>query len=182
MKLTWARALFALSIATAPSPLYAQSPTAADASAFGLGTLIRPLKVEQLTVHEKAQALPAEIKARVHFFIINGIDPLYSSNLNGAAAYFRSIGFTNTNCYQITSAPKVRRQIEAVRRSDPEARIVLLGYSLGANAARSMANNLQRDGIEIDCLIYLGGDTVLNTASSKPANVKRSSTSQATAR
>jgi hypothetical protein len=171
----------ALALSATPTALSAQesptSPVQTSPSAqpqpfaLGLGSLIHPLKLEKLTLHEQAQAIPQEKKDRVHFFLINGLDPLYSGNLNGVAAYFRSIGFANTSCHQLPSTWKVRRQIETIRRSDPEARIVLLGYSAGANFVRSLANNVQRDGIQIDCLIYLGGDTVFNSPSSRPPNV-----------
>ena len=86
------------------------------------------------------------------------------------AEYFRTIGFTNTSSYQFPMTWKVRRQIETLR-TDPEARIVLLGFSVGANCVRSLANDLQRDGVYIDCLVYMGGDTIFNTCNSKPANV-----------
>ena len=153
------------------SPVQTSSSAQPQPSAPGLGSLIHPLKLEKLNLHEQAQAIPQEKKDRVHFFLINGIDPLYSGNLNGVAAYFRSIGFANTSCYQFPSTWKVRRQIETIRRSDPEARIVLLGYSAGANIVRLLANNVQREGIHINCLIYLGGDTVFNSPSSRPPNV-----------
>ena len=136
-----------------------------------LGALLHPVKLHELTLQEEAQAIPQEKKDRVHFFLINGLDPLQASNVHGVAAYFRSIGFANTSSYQFPSTPKVRRQIEALRRTDPEARIVLLGFSVGANCVRGLANNLQKDGVTIDCLIYVGGDTVFNSPSSRPANV-----------
>jgi hypothetical protein len=153
------------------SPIQTLPSLQPQPSAPGLGSLIHPLKLEKLTLHEQAQSIPQEKKDRVHFFLINGLDPLYSGNLNGVAAYFRSIGFANTSCHQFPSTWKVRRQIETIRRSDPEARIVLLGYSAGANFVRSLANNVQRDGIHIDCLIYVGGDTIFNSPSSRPQNV-----------
>jgi hypothetical protein len=153
------------------SPVQTSSSAQPQPSALGLGSLIHPLQLEKLNLHEQAQAIPQEKKDRVHFFLINGLDPLYSGNLNGVAAYFRSIGFPNATCYQFPATWKVRRQIETIRRSDPEARIVLLGYSVGANFVRSLANNVQREGIHIDCLIYLGGDTVFNSPSSRPPNV-----------
>jgi hypothetical protein len=153
------------------SPIQTLPSLQPQPSAPGLGSLIHPLKLEKLTLHEQAQSIPQEKKDRVHFFLINGLDPLYSGNLNGVAAYFRSIGFANTSCHQFPSTWKVRRQIETIRRSDPEARIVLLGYSAGANFVRSLANNVQRDGIHIDCLIYLGGDTIFNSSTSRPPNV-----------
>jgi hypothetical protein len=135
--------------------------------------MLRTFPAEKLTLQEDARSVPQEQKDRVHFFLINGLDPAYAGNLNGLAAYYRSLGFTNTTCYQFPAAWKVRRQIEQVRRSDPEARIVLLGYSIGANFARGVANSLARDNITIDCLVYVGGDTIFNTPSSRPTNVAK---------
>jgi hypothetical protein len=157
------------------SPLPAQSSANVELqpSAWGLGTLIHPLNLDEVTLRQQAEAIPQEKKNRLHFFLINGFDPLYSGNLNGVAAYFRSIGFANTSCYQFPWTWRVRRQIETIRHSDPEAGIVLLGYSVGANFVRSLANQLQREGISIDCLIYLGGDTIFNTRSSRPDNVRQ---------
>jgi hypothetical protein len=173
--------LLALIFSATPANLSAQENTAPPAlpspsaqpqpSARTLGTLLRPLKLNELTLREQAQAIPQEKKDRVHFFLINGLDPLQASNLHGVAGYFRSIGFANTSSYQFPSTWKVRRQIETLRRSDPEARIVLLGFSVGANCVRGLANNLQRDGIYLDCLVYVSGDTVFNSPSSRPPNV-----------
>ncbi len=171
--------LFTLAFFATQAKLQAQevrpvpaSPSAEpQPSVWGLGALIHPLQLDEVNIREQVRTIPQDKKDRVHFFLVNGLDPLYSGNLNGVAAYFRSIGFTNTNCYQFPSTPKVRRQIETLRRSDPEARIVLLGFSVGANCVRGLANNLQRDNIAIDSLIYIGGDTVFNTPTSKPANV-----------
>lgn len=160
----WSRLLVVL--AFTPAVVHAQ-----PAAPPRLGRLLHPVKTDKLTLHEEAHAIPQAQKDRVHFFLINGLDPLQASNIHGVAAYFRSIGFANTSSYQFPQTPKVRRQIEALRRSDPEARIVLLGFSVGANCVRGLANNLNKDGVHIDCLIYVGGDTVFNTPTSKPANV-----------
>jgi hypothetical protein len=138
---------------------------------WSVGYFLRPMKLDELTLREQANAIPQPKKDRVHFFLINGFDPLYLSNLKGMAAYCQAIGFTNTTCGPMTSTWNFRRQIATVRRSNPEARIVLLGYSLGANCARSVANSLKSDGIAIDCLIYVGGDTIANTPESRPSNV-----------
>ena len=140
-------------------------------SVWGLGALIHPLQLDDLKLREQARGIPQDKKDHVHFFLINGLDPFYSANLNGLAAYCRSIGFTNTACYQMPSAWRVRREIETIRRYDSQAHIVLLGYSFGANLARSIANEMRADGTFIDCLIYVGGDTIFNTAQSRPQNV-----------
>jgi hypothetical protein len=157
--------------AQAVRPVPAAPGAEPQPAVWGLGALIHPLQLDEVNFREQVRAIPQDQKDRVHFFLINGLDPLWSGNLNGLAAYFRSIGFVNTTCYQFPATPKVRQQIETLRRNDPDARIVLLGFSVGANCVRGLANSLQRDGVAIDALIYLGGDTVFNTPASKPANV-----------
>ncbi len=47
----------------------------------------------------------------------------------------------------------------------------MLGYSAGANRARQLANELNAKGVRVDLLVYLGGDTIDNTAASRPPNV-----------
>jgi hypothetical protein len=162
--------LLAFVFSAIPSTLHTQEKAPPSAN-LTLGALLHPIKLNEVTLREQAQAIPQEKRDRVHFFLINGLDPLQATNVHGVAAYFRSIGFTNTSSYQWPSTPKVRKQIETLHRTDPEARIVLFGFSVGANCVRGLANNLQKDGIPIDCLIYAGGDTIFNSPSSKPANV-----------
>ncbi len=152
-------------------PAPASPTTETQPAEWGLGASIHPLQLDALTLSEQVRAISQEKKDRVHFFLINGLDPFYCANLNGLAAYCRAIGFANTACYQMPSAWRVRLEIETIRRRDPQARIVLLGYSFGANLARSIANGMQADGTFLDCLIYVGGDTILNTPSSRPQNV-----------
>jgi hypothetical protein len=141
--------------------------------ALGLGYVLHPLRNGTVTLPEKAQALPGCQRDRVHFFMINGVDPLYLGNLNGLAAYFRSIGFVNTSCWQFPLTCEVGKRITELRQQCPEARIVVLGYSAGANCARSLAQKLGREGIHLDRLIYLGGDTVFDVPESCPENVGR---------
>jgi hypothetical protein len=140
-------------------------------STWDFGAWMHPLQLDDVKLREQVRAIPQDNKDRVHFFLINGLDPFYSANLNGLAAYCRSIGFTNTACYQMPSRWKVKREIETIRRNDPQARIVLLGYSFGANLARSITNEMQADNTFINCLIYVGGDTIFNTPDSRPRNV-----------
>jgi hypothetical protein len=159
-------ALLVFALAGVPSVVCAQPLR-------GLGSRFHPLQIPDNGLGEQAQAVPQEQKDRVHFFLVNGFDPAYSANLNGLAAYCRSIGFTNTTCLQMAAAGKLKRQIMAIRASDPDARVILLGYSWGANIVRSLANSWERDGIMIDGIVYLAGDTISNSSSSRPGNVRR---------
>jgi hypothetical protein len=167
----WSRYALALAITAIPAVLHAQD-SAPPIQAYGLGALLHPLRTEQLALPEQTLAIPQVQRDRVHFFLINGGDCLYKGNLNGVAAYFRSIGFANTSCHHFLATSQVRQQIEALHRCDPQARVVLLGFSTGANCARALANGIESEGVPIECLIYVSGDTILNTPSSRPANVK----------
>jgi hypothetical protein len=141
--------------------------------ALGVGYVLHPLRNETSNLAEQAQAIPACQRDQVHVFLINGIDPLYFGNLNGLAAYYRSIGFVNTSCWQFPLTCEVGKRITEIRQQCSEARIVVLGYSMGANCARALAQKLGRDGIYLDRLIYLGGDTIFDGPTSCPASAGR---------
>ncbi len=151
------------SAATSPRPV---------PSAPGLGFL-NPLEMPRPEIERRSHALTQEQLQRTHLFVVNGLDPLYWSNLNGTVEYLRSIGFKNAHCVQLYEAGSFRGDIAEVRKKDPGGRIVLLGYSSGANGARALANQLAGDHVELDLLVYLGGDTIFNTPDSKPGNAKR---------
>jgi hypothetical protein len=63
-----------------------------------------------------------------------------------------------------------RQRIRAVRQLDPGARIVVVGFSTGANCVRKLAHELKEDGVRLDLLVYLGGDTIRNAPQSRPEN------------
>ncbi len=137
--------------------------------AVGVGTFIHPLKVQ-------GEPLPwttPEQRDCVHIFMINGSDPLYVGNLNGLADYFRSLGFAHTYSYRLIQTPIVSGDVVAARQRNPHARIVLLGYSTGANAISYVANDLKRSGVPVDRLIYMGGDTLSNVPYNRPDNAAR---------
>jgi pimeloyl-ACP methyl ester carboxylesterase len=147
------------------------SSYAQDYPSSGLGTYIHPLNVPYASLDEQSQAIPEAQRDQVHFFVINGFDPLYVANLNGMAEYIQSLGFRNTRLFLLAQSSAAGDEIRAVRQQAPSARIILMGYSWGTNAARSIANQLSNENIYIDSLIYLGGDTIMNVPQSRPGNV-----------
>ncbi len=144
-------------------------------SRYGIGTLIHPVQEP-----EKAP-LPNPYtgqechyrKEHVYTFAVNGLNPLCLGNFNGLCGYLKDQGFTNTYFGQLYSCQNFAQRIREVRAADPEARIVLLGFSLGSNSVRTIANDLDTDGTKVDLLIYLVGDYVKNEPSSRPKNVAR---------
>ena len=122
-------------------------------------------------LQQVCQRVPIDAKDRVHLFAINGMDPFYVGNLNGLCACMQQLGFRNVHYGESWHTTAIREQICAIRRCEPDARIAVVGFSLGANRACRLAQELKRDGVTIDLLVYIGGDTIDNVPASRPENV-----------
>jgi hypothetical protein len=142
-------------------------------SRLGLGALFHPL--------QKPDGVPAPActvdqagsccKDHVYIFAVNGMDPFCLGNLNGLCDYLREQGFANTNFAQLHTCAVFSSRMRQIRQEDPEARIVLIGFSCGCNVAKGITNSLNKDGTRIDLLVYLAGDYITNSPSSFPSNV-----------
>jgi len=124
-------------------------------------------------VDQLSEQVPQEVKDRTWLFFINGLDPYYLANFHGQCEHLKLLGYDHAYCGQMSQTKLFRTMIQRARRADPEARVVLVGYSLGANRARSLAHQLKDDGVRIDLLVYLGGDTIKNEDASRPTNAER---------
>lgn len=141
----------------------------------GIGTFIHPIQ-EPATVPMPScyDQGPCQCrKEHVYIFGVNGLNPLCLGNFNGMMGYFRKQGFENCYFGQLYTSHWFADKIREIRRADPEARIALIGFSLGANYVQAIANNLAKDGVKVDLVVYLVGDFVGNSAASKPDNVVR---------
>src|ERR1700687_3400844 len=138
----------------------------------GLG-FFHPLQTCDPKVVKACEAAPADGKEHVHTFVVNGLDPLQLGNLNGMTGYLRRLGFPQTHFEPLYGYRATRRHVREIHQSDPDAKIVLVGYSVGALVVRRLANDLQREGIVVDRLVYLGGDFIPNSEGSRPSNVAR---------
>jgi pimeloyl-ACP methyl ester carboxylesterase len=139
---------------------------------IGLG-FFHPLQKCNPEVVKSCEAAPSDGKEHVYIFIVNGLDPLQVANLNGMTGYLRRLGFPQTHYEPMLGYRATRRQILAIRQSDPDAKIVLVGYSLGSGVVRRLANDLEKENIAVDRLVYLGGDFIGNTEASRPKNVAK---------
>lgn len=122
---------------------------------------------------EFARQLPSEAKQHVYLFFLNGIDPLEFGNLSGLRDFCRDLGFVKSWYGQFYHRWYFQRVIEDIRQRDPEARLAIIGFSAGALAARDLAQALNREGIAVDLLVYIGGATLTNSPRSRPDNVRR---------
>jgi hypothetical protein len=140
---------------------------------FGTGSLLHPLQ-EPDCLHFPSCYLDGTCqccKEHVYIFGINGLNPMCLGNFNGMLNYFKKNGFDNTYFGQMYTYSWYAHTIREIRCSDPQAKIVLIGFSLGANSVRQVANQLNDDGTKVDLLVYLVGDFICNTPDSFPPNV-----------
>jgi hypothetical protein len=168
--------LMVTALSACSSPSVAESPRFEPLFAHsGTGSLLHPLEEPDAIPYPAwCQERPFTCcKEHVYIFGVNGLNPMCLGNFNGMLDYFRKQGFPNTYFSQMYTCHGFAREIRKVRAQDPQARIVLIGFSLGSNSVRIIANELNEDGTPIDLLVYLGGDLIWDTPSSKPCNVRR---------
>ena len=140
--------------------------------AIGLG-FFHPLQVPGQPIRAECAAIPAADRDHVYIFFINGADPFYVGNLNGLCAYVKSLGFNQCEVGQMYATRSFYRKITRIKASDPEAKFVVFGYSLGANLAVMLTHWLKDDGINVDLLVYLGADMVYPGERARPDNAMR---------
>ncbi len=118
----------------------------------------------------QSACLPAAARGHVHVFFVHGMDPCDWANLEGVRDYVQALGYLKTHYGQLYHVWQFKDELLAVHRTDPEARFVLVGFSFGANMVREIAHAANDEHINIDLLIYLGGNTLENRPYDKPEN------------
>ncbi len=141
------------------------------AGASGCMSFVHPIDPPEKHVVEASQALPDECRKHVYIFLVGGMDPCQWANLGGVREYLIALGYPKVYYGQLYHCFAFNSEIKKIHREDPRARFVLVGFSFGANVVRSFANSAQEEGILIDLLVYLGGNTIMNEPRSQPDNV-----------
>lgn len=141
---------------------------------YGTGTVLHPIEEpDQVAMPDCYQRGPCQCrKEHVYIYAINGLNPMCLGNFNGLCQYWKKQGFANVRFAQLYTWSGFADEIKTVRANDPQARIAIVGYSLGANSARDLANDLNKEGVPVDLLVYLAGDSIGDTPDSRPVNVQ----------
>lgn len=159
-------ALLAAAFAIHAVPVQAFEPIVTH---YGLGTFIHPLQKPDCPPGPSENCC----KDHVYIFVVNGMNPLCLGNLNGLCDYLREQGYNNTCFTQLHTSGGIPARVRQVHHDDPQARIVLIGFSCGCNVVRYQANLLAEEGIKIELLVYIVGDYITNCPYSYPSNVCR---------
>jgi hypothetical protein len=138
--------------------------------ATGAGCLkfVHPVPAPTPEQAAECLAVPQLGRNHVHIFFIHGMDPCDLANLEGMHDYVVSLGFLKTYYGQLYHTWKFRDDVRRIHEEDEDARFVLIGFSFGANMVRNLANMVKDDGVTIDLLVYLGGNTLEDTPPNRP--------------
>jgi hypothetical protein len=118
-----------------------------------------------------ASALIASPNARV--YVINGVDPFGWGGLHAMADRLRDSGYPDTRFGAWYQSFRFEREIRQIHRQDPGTQVVIIGYSFGVYRAKSIASRLNRDGIPVAMVGYVGGDYLRNSGASVPGGGTR---------
>lgn|SRR5262245_11707851 len=147
--------------------------TAAFLSAAGCLSFCHPICPACPELAEPCRMLPKCARDHVHIFFVHGIDPADFANLSGVCDYVQSLGFHKTYYGQLYHTHQLGAQLRDIHQKDCDARFVLIGFSFGANMVRNIAHAAKEDGITIDQVVYLGGNTLKSVPKDQPENVGR---------
>jgi hypothetical protein len=117
--------------------------------------------------------IPQACKNKVHIFFVHGLDPADLGNYSGLEEYVRKLGFIKTYYGMPYHAFHLEKELCKLRRNEPDARIVIVGFSYGAGLARDIACSVRSEGIDIDLLVYIDGARGEKRHLHRPANVMR---------
>jgi len=110
--------------------------------------------------------------SHVYIYFIHGLDPCDYANLRGVEQICHDLGYANTVYVTMHQSEDVVSHVNCTKARDPQARIVIYGYSAGADIARRVTNKLHdRDGIDVDLLFYVSGIILIDTRSARPEYV-----------
>jgi hypothetical protein len=129
---------------------------------------IDPLPAEEVRDNFE---VPIGCKNGVYIFFLHGVDPLDLANFEGVRDYVQSLGYIKTYYGQPFHAFYYEKEIVAIRKRDPNARFVVMGFSYGAGLVGDLACSLGKQGIDIDLLVYVDGVRLEARPLSRPANV-----------
>lgn len=108
-----------------------------------------------------------------YVYVLNGADPFHWSGMDCLADRLRSSGFLRTKFGEWYDMGSFEAEYRKVRAENVNARVVLIGFDLGAYMVRASANRLIQDGFEVAMIGYIGGECLTDTEYTRPAAAGR---------
>lgn len=114
--------------------------------------LTAALSAAPLQSQTRHPAKPLDTPDPARIYLLRGLFGVFSHGMDQLAAKLNAQGYS-TVLLGWTDAPKVVSEIEAAHRAGDNAHIILIGHSLGSNAAGGIANVLGQKDIPVDLVV-----------------------------
>jgi hypothetical protein len=126
---------------------------------------------QQLQGH--GQLLPDGCQDHIYIYMINGLTilPHMCGSMKKVAPSVEELGFCRTKVACHYWRWSYQNEIRRIHQEDPQAHFVLVGYSVGGGVVHAMAQNLAKDGIFIDLMIYIDAHCITGDLEDRPPNV-----------
>lgn len=140
------------------------------AGASGCVGCLHPVAAIPDDLIARGAVFPQACRNHIYIFLIDGPDPFDMANLGGVREALLAQGYIKTYCGQYWHSGYFKDEILRLKREDESAHFVVLGFGLGASAARDLTEAVRPAGATVDLLAYCGGVALSNDPTSWPAN------------
>lgn len=110
---------------------------------------------QQALTHGAECDLPTPCRNQVYVFMVHGLTPSTDCGLETLRTKLAENGFAKVGIGETTSALTIECEIKHIRKCEPDAKFVLVGYDLGAAAAVCIARDLCKKDIPVGALVLL---------------------------
>jgi len=117
--------------------------------------IFNPMPDPPSDAKQLSEQLPCFSRDGVYIFLINGADPLDCGNFYSIRDFLNKLGFLRSYYGECCQGSWLVDEIKLLHKEKPKARIVVIGYGLGADAALEIAEAGAKAGASIDMLMYL---------------------------
>lgn len=100
-------------------------------------------------------AAPAQARARVNVFLMNGTDILEVGGMSELRDAIVAAGYPKVYYAQRPDREWFRRELHRLQREDPTNRFVLIGYGTAADQIRQLAVQVTGEQIPLDAVVFI---------------------------
>jgi pimeloyl-ACP methyl ester carboxylesterase len=117
--------------------------------------------------------VPCQCRGKVYVFLISGFDPFDLDRVGDFRAALIRSGFAKVYNGQFYHDRFFAQEMQRLTAEEPDARFVVVGFSLGADIATSLAEYVSKQGIPISLLASVDPYWWSSAPGKTPANVQQ---------
>jgi hypothetical protein len=119
------------------------------------------------------EEVPCPCRGKVYVFMMAGLDPLDFDRVWDVRTALIHSGFTKVYTGQFYHERFFAEEMRRISRQEPDAQLVVVGFSTGADFAASLVELVGRDGIPITLLASVDPYWWSSAPTRRPANVQQ---------